>query len=51
MSIDYQTADEGKQLADVMAEDARAEGVIDAEFTEIPVDQATGEVIEGGEAE
>lgn len=48
MSIDYQTADEGKQLADVMAEDARAEGVIDAEFTEVPVDQATGEILEGG---
>ena len=50
MSIDYQTADEGKQLADVMAEDARTEGFIDAEYTEIPVDQATGEVLEGGEA-
>ena len=46
MSIDYQTADEGKQLADVMAEDARAEGVIDAEYSEIPVDEETGEVIE-----
>ena len=46
MSIDYQTADEGKQLADVMAEDARAEGVIDAEYVDIPVDEATGEVIE-----
>lgn len=50
MSIDYQTADEGKQLADVMAEDARAEGVIDSEYVDIPVDNATGEVLEGGEA-
>ncbi len=49
MSIDYQTADEGKQLADVMAEDAQAEGFIDADFTEINVDPATGEVLEGGE--
>ena len=49
MSIDYQTADEGKQLADVMAEDARAEGIIDAEYSEIPVDQETGEVLEGSE--
>lgn len=46
MSIDYQTADQGKQLADVMAEDAQAEGVIDADYAEIPVDEATGEVIE-----
>lgn len=46
MSIDYQTADEGKQLADVMAEDAQAENVIDAEFSDIPVNEETGEVIE-----
>lgn len=45
MSIDYQTADEGKQLADVMAEDAKSEAVIDADYVEIPVDNATGEVI------
>lgn len=50
MSIDYQTRDEGKQLADVIAEDARAEGVIDAEYVDIPVDKETGEVLEGGEA-
>ena len=50
MSIDYQTADEGKQLADVMAEDARAESFIDAEYVDIPVDNTTGEVLEGGEA-
>lgn len=49
MSIDYQTADEGKQLADVMAEDARAESVIDVEAVEIPVDESTGEILEGGE--
>ena len=46
MSIDYQTADEGRQLADVMAEDQKAEAVIDAEYSEIEVDQETGEVIE-----
>lgn len=45
MSIDYQTADEGKQLADVIAEDIQSETVIDAEFVE--VDEATGEVKEG----
>ena len=49
MSIDYQTADEGKQLADVLAEDTKAEAVLDAEFSEITVDQSTGEVIEGGD--
>ena len=49
MSIDYQTRDEGKQLADIMAEDARAEDVIDAEYVDIPVDNATGEILEGGE--
>lgn len=47
MSIDYQTADEGKQLADVMAEDQRSEDIIDAEY-EIAVDEETGEVIDGG---
>ena len=46
MSIDYQTADEGRQLADVMAEDAKAEDIIDAEYVDVPVDTATGEVIE-----
>lgn len=46
MSIDYQTADEGKLLADVMAEDAQTESIIDAEFSDIPVDEETGEVIE-----
>lgn len=49
MSIDYQTADEGKQLADVMAEDARAETFIDAEYVDVSVDETTGEVLEGGE--
>ena len=46
MSIDYQTRDEGKQLADVIADDANAEngltGIID---TDIVSDPATGEVI------
>ena len=46
MSIDYQTADEGRQLADVMADDARSEDIIDAEFVEMPVDTATGEVVD-----
>lgn len=48
MSIDYQTAEEGKQLADVMAEDAKAESIIISDAIEIDGD--TGEVIEGGEA-
>lgn len=48
MSIDYQTADEGKLLADVMAEDAQTESIIDAEFSDIPVDEETGEVIDQG---
>ncbi len=43
MSIDYQTRDAGKQLADVIAADAQEEETIDANFT---VDEATGEVIE-----
>ncbi len=47
MSIDYQTAEEGKQLADVMAEDAKAENVIYADA--IDIDETTGEVIEGSE--
>lgn len=42
MSIDYQTRDEGKQLADVMAEDSRAEEVV---YGEVVSDPATGEVI------
>lgn len=49
MSIDYQTADEGKQLADVMAEDERAENIIDADYVVLPVDESTGEVSEGGQ--
>lgn len=43
MSIDYQTRDAGKQLADVIAADAQEEETIDANFA---VDEATGEVIE-----
>ena len=48
MSIDYQTRDAGKQLADVIAADAQEEEAIDADYT---VDETTGEVIEsdGGE--
>lgn len=49
MSIDYQTRDEGKQLADIMSEDAKAESIIDSEYTEIHVDDATGEVIGNAE--
>ena len=46
MSIDYQTRDEGKQLADVMAEDAKAEdGLSNIIDTDIVADQQTGEVI------
>ena len=44
MSIDYQTRDAGKQLADVIAADAQEEETIDANYT---VDEATGEVLEG----
>lgn len=47
MSINYQTADEGKQLADVMAEDAQAESYIEAEYTETVevVNEETGEIL------
>ena len=43
MSIDYQTRDAGKQLADVIAADAQEEETIDANYA---VDETTGEVIE-----
>lgn len=43
MSIDYQTRDAGKQLADVIAADAQEEETIDENYT---VDEATGEVLE-----
>lgn len=43
MSIDYQTRDAGKQLADVIAADAQEEEIIDANYT---VDDTTGEVLE-----
>lgn len=49
MSIDYQTPAEGKQLADVMAEDARAEKAIFIDGEVVDIDETTGEVIEGGE--
>ncbi len=42
MSIDYQTRDEEKQLADVMAEDSHTEEVV---YGEVVSDPATGEVI------
>lgn len=52
MSIDYQTRDEGKQLADVMADDSKAEdGLIGIIDTDIVTDQATGEVISQEAAE
>lgn len=45
MSIDYQTRDAGKQLADVIASDAQEEEIInDAE--NYTVDETTGEVLE-----
>lgn len=44
MSIDYQTRDAGKQLADVIAADAQEEETIEAE--NFAVDETTGEVIE-----
>lgn len=43
MSIDYQTRDAGKQLADVIAADAQEEETIDANYT---VDETTGDGIE-----
>lgn len=46
MSIEYQTAADGRQLADVISEDIKAENVIDAEFAGI-VDSETGEVVGG----
>lgn len=46
MSIDYQTRDEGKQLADVMSDDVKAEAALSGvEYSE--VDTETGEVSEG----
>lgn len=49
MSINYQTADEGRQLADVIAEDTKAENIIeatvvDSDNEEVSVDEETGEV-------
>ena len=46
MSINYQSVEEGQKLADALVEDSQAEAAIDAEYTEIPVDAETGEVIE-----
>ena len=46
MSINYQTADQGKQIADVITDDYNAENTINAEFEEIKVDGEIGEVIE-----
>ncbi|MFR4251226.1 MAG: recombinase RecT [Christensenellales bacterium] len=46
MSINYQTADQGKQIADVITDDYNAENTINADFEEIKVDGETGEVIE-----
>lgn len=46
MSIEYQTAADGRQLADVISEDMKAENIIEAEFSEV-VDGETGEVLEG----
>lgn len=48
MSIDYQTRDAGKQLADVIAADAQTEEAIEAEGYE--VDENTGEVIDNEQA-
>ena len=48
MSINYQTVDEGKLLAEIMDEDARAEeaiDIIDAQFADMDVDESTGEVL------
>lgn len=48
MSIDYQTRDAGKQLADVIAADAQTEEAIEAEGYE--VDESTSEVIDSEQA-
>lgn len=49
MSIEYQTRDESKMLAEIISDDINAEAVIDAEYFGNPVDGETGEVLEGGE--
>lgn len=49
MSIDYQTRDAGKQLADVIAADAQTEWAIEADGYE--VDESTGEVIDNEQRE
>lgn len=46
MSINYQTTEEGRQLADAMSNDIQAEETINAEFDVISVDKETGEVVE-----
>jgi recombination protein RecT len=46
MSINYQTTEEGRQLADAMANDMKAEETIAADFDVINVDKETGEVVE-----
>ena len=45
MSIDYQTPDEGRQLAEVISDDAKAENIIDAEFAEV-IDPEAGETVD-----
>lgn len=45
MSINYQSVEDGQKLADALVEDSQAEAAIDAEYTEVPVDTETGEVI------
>lgn len=46
MSINYQTTEEGRQLADAMSNDIQAEETINADFDVISVDKETGEVVE-----
>ena len=46
MSINYQTTEEGRQLADAMSNDIHAEETINADFDVINVDNETGEVVE-----
>ena len=46
MSINYQTTEEGRQLADAMASDIQSEETITADFDVLNVDNETGEVIE-----
>jgi hypothetical protein len=46
MSINYQTTDAGRQLADAITEDTAGENVINVDVEAVTIDEETGEVIE-----